>query len=437
MPTAITQRTAGQVLVDIAKLTGDWINEGTATATFAGTNVTDANNERTPIGKANVVKGTYIYIYAGTSAGTAREINDYTTIGVMPWTETATTLDGTSLWVRLRRRPQNFLDAIAAVTRENQRRLAFTRSDDAIVSGSLLGYYGGFEAWPGGAATAPDDWVLAGAGAAVARESTIRGHGDYSVKLTAGGAALGTLTYTVPMRRLRGLDSQSLKLIGMLANTAAADAVVRATTKAGLVAAVNTDRTSTYTTNEWQELKDISDASITLPDRLISLEVQLRAVASAACYFDDIHPISPLVNEYDLPDDLIGFASPWLSLESSFGRRDYVPALMKGRDWFVDERTDTGNPVLRMINRPADGLHLKYEGIWQPAVVTATTTNLEIDSEYLTHAVAARLLQQDVAAGLKQPFQAAYETDKAEDLRAKFPGATFHKPGAFLIRGER
>ena len=216
-----------------------------------------------------------------------------------------------------------------------------------------------------------------------------------------------------------------------------ADAVVRVITKAGLVAAVNTDRTSTYTTDEWQELEDISTASISLPDKLVTLQVQLRAVASAVCYFDDIHLISGSVYEYDLPDDLIGFTSPWLFLESSFGRRDYTPALKRFRDWDVSERTDTGNAILRMFKRPADGLHLQYEGIWQPAIVTAAATNVEIDPEFLAHAVAARLLQQDVAAGRKNPSEAAYATAKAKDLREQFPGATFHIPGAFIFRRER
>ena len=46
---------------------------------------------------------------------------------------------------------------------------------------------GSVESWSAGASAAPDGWVLAGAGAAVAREGTIIKHGLFSAKLTRSG----------------------------------------------------------------------------------------------------------------------------------------------------------------------------------------------------------------------------------------------------------
>lgn len=47
---------------------------------------------------------------------------------------------------------------------------------------------GSFESWSAGAAAAPDAWTLLGAGASVAREATIIRFGEYSAKVTRGGA---------------------------------------------------------------------------------------------------------------------------------------------------------------------------------------------------------------------------------------------------------
>lgn len=45
----------------------------------------------------------------------------------------------------------------------------------------------GFELWTAGDSSAPDDWTLAGASAAVAKESTIKKLGSYSAKVTRAG----------------------------------------------------------------------------------------------------------------------------------------------------------------------------------------------------------------------------------------------------------
>lgn len=46
------------------------------------------------------------------------------------------------------------------------------------------------EDWTGGTSVAPDGWVLAGTGATIARESTIKKVGDYSAKITYGSGNL-------------------------------------------------------------------------------------------------------------------------------------------------------------------------------------------------------------------------------------------------------
>src|SRR3990167_10826397 len=133
MAVAVAQRTLGQVVVRVAELTGDWANQGTATA-GSTTTLTDANNERTPTVRANDITGQYVYVFGGTSSGTAREIITYGTIGVFTWTQTATAPSTDSTWVRLKRRPQLILDAIDAVTRQGAYKQALPYISEAVIT---------------------------------------------------------------------------------------------------------------------------------------------------------------------------------------------------------------------------------------------------------------------------------------------------------------
>lgn len=64
------------------------------------------------------------------------------------------------------------------------------------VSPANLLFNGSFEAWSAGTSAAPDGWILTGAGASIAQESTIKKLGAYSAKLTRAGADC-RITYTV------------------------------------------------------------------------------------------------------------------------------------------------------------------------------------------------------------------------------------------------
>jgi hypothetical protein len=66
---------------------------------------------------------------------------------------------------------------------------------------------GGFEVWTAGPALAPDNWILSGTGAAVAREATTIHDGTYSARLTrtGGGGAANDAYLTQPIHPTKGI----------------------------------------------------------------------------------------------------------------------------------------------------------------------------------------------------------------------------------------
>ncbi len=392
MAVVTPNRTVGNIYRDVARMSGQTLNQGIATA-GATTSLTDAISEQTPTAQAADVTGTFIYVDVGTSAGTAKEINAYT-LGAMVWSGTVVAPDATSTWVRTRCNPQIILEAIAAVQRLYAFRYPQDYLTEAIVTNSLLSPYGAVEEWAGGAAAAPDGWALSGAGAAVARESTIIAQGLYSQKLTAGGGATGVLTYTVPQDVLAMLDGQTITLQGWIAASVAGDVTVRVAYTNSAGTTTNTDWTSTLTTNRWQRLEDITTAGVVLPDPVVAVTVSLRAVASAVVYADDIALLGPNLRIYDVPATLIGI-QPVIEMETAFGSRIYKEVLRNGQAWLtmpVDSTSSQKRRIQFLTDLPS-GRHLRIRGYRASSVVSTTTSNVEMNPEALTLYAAKRVLE--------------------------------------------
>ncbi len=397
MAVAVSPRTLALVVQDVARLTGDHRNSGTATA-GSTTSLTDATRERTPTANANRILGNYLYSTGGTGAGDIHEVTTYT-IGVMTWAVAGTAPTSTTTWTRLSRDPQAILEAIDAVTRRGAWKQAQPYQSLALVTNNLLGYYGSMEEFTSGTTSAPDGWTLGGVGASVAREATVVGQGRYSVALTAVAGAVGTLTRTIPFSLARQLDGASLSLLGLLAENVASDGVVRVTitNNAGAATNASPERTGTLTGNRWQELKDISTASIAVSDPAQTIAVQLSAALSATVYFDDLIVPSPRpLRDYDLPPTFIGL-EPVIMMESGQYTGKFTIPLLYGRNWSVapqDGLAATRTSILRMHQDLPDGLHLLIKGYRAPDVVAATA-NVEPNPEWLALAAAVYILQGD------------------------------------------
>lgn len=401
MAVAVSSRTMGQTIKDCARLTGDLQNEGTATA-GSTTTLTDANNERTPVANTNRMAGQYVFVDGGVGIGDAREVTSYGTIGVFTWIQAvALAPDTTSTWVRLSRRPQAFIDAINAVTRRAAWKQAQPYQSLALVTNNLLQYYGSMEEFSSGTSSAPDGWTLAGAGSSVARSSAAAqvGAGLYSVEVTAGGGAVATLTRTLLYKDIHRLDGGSLRLEGFIAENVAADAVLRVTVTDTAGVATNTDRTGTYTGNRPQELKDISTATIAIPNPVAAIAVQCRSALSAVTYFDDLMLFGgEPIRDYDLPPSFIGI-EPVIMMESGLHTGQYRIPLVHGRNWSIAPQDGLGTTrvgILRMHQDLLDGRHLLIKGYRAPDVLAATSTaGVEPNPEWLALAAAVRILQGD------------------------------------------
>ena len=396
MAVAVAARTLGQVFVRVAQLARLWENQGTATAGTT-TTLTDATNERMPIANKNARVGKFLYVFGGTSIGTIRELIDYATLGIYTWVGAATAPDTTSTWILVKVNPNLILDAIASVTRMGAFLQAQPYVSEAIVTNNLLHHYGAMEEWAAGTSSAPDGWTLGGAGAAVARSTTAIRQGLYSASLTPGAGAAGTLTRTLPNEMLRLLDSQSLTLLGFMANTTAADAIVRVTTTNSAGTATNTDRTSTYASDRLEDLRDISQASISVPDNVVSVAVQLRGIAAAAaCYFDDIILYGPRLYDYDLPATLIGM-EPTIWMETDYGNHRFTLPLVYNHDWHLIKRDGSTARTLHFTKALPSARHLRINGVRAPDVQTTVGSNVEPNPEWLALSAAVNLVRS-------QPF---------------------------------
>lgn len=397
----VTERTLAAVVAEVARLGGWWRNAGTATAGTT-TTLTDATNERTPVTEANSVKGTFLYFTGGTGAGDEHEIHEsgYSTIGVMGWATAGTAPTTSTTYVRMAIRPQLILDAIAEVTRESWRKQAKPYTTEAIVTNNLLMHYGAMEEWAAGASSAPDGFTLGGAGAAVARESTIIAQGLYSAKVTAGAGAVGTLTRTLPRELVSRCKGETLFLLGLIAENVVGDITVRVdVTKTDGTAATGSphDREGTLTGDRWQELEDINATGISIPDPVGSIAVSTRSALSAVTYADDLVLYGPPIYDYDLPATLIGLQTTiWMETDYRSGK--FTIPLRYGDDWKIIKKDGSAARLLHFHRPLPSARHLRIEGYRAPDVITAATSNVEPKPTWLAHAAAVRLVGQ-VGAG--------------------------------------
>jgi hypothetical protein len=398
MAFAFVARTVGETFKEAARLAGYILNEGTTTA-GSTTSATDATNESTPTAQSDEVTGTFFYGVSGDGAGNADEIVTYSTIGVMVWNTAGTSPGTNTKWIRISRRPQIIIDAMADVTRAAAKLQARAYTFEGILTNNLLSHILSGQEWDNGNSSAPTGTTLANAN--IAREGTIVGFGDFSIKLTGSGA-VGTLTRDIPFYALRNLDGQALELLGLMANTTAADGVVRVTMVDKDGTTTTTDFTSTYASNRFEELTDISADFVAAPSDLVSMSVQLRSKNGTNVYFNDIGLYGPILYDYDLPPTMIGaLAEIDLEFQRSFFRagtitRQYIgPALHHGRAWKVIRRDNALTRTLHLTRALPRGLHLRIHGFRAPDVVTATASNVEPNPVWLALATAIHLLEAD------------------------------------------
>lgn len=398
MAQAVAARTVALTVERIAEL-GGWIkNRGVATA-GATTSLTDATKERTPTTEDDEIVSRYIYLTAGTGVGEFHEITSYGTIGVMTWAVAGTAPDTTTDWITLSIDPDKIIKAMARVT-ESAAKLQAIRYDFlGLMTNNLLGYRGGFEEFANGASSAPDGWVLSGASASVAEITTaaLVAHGLSSVGLTSASAE-AILTYTFPPDIVRGLSSHGLRLLGRMAADAAADAQVRVTSKAQGVTAANTNRVGTYTSNEWEELEDISTSPITMPELLVTLEMSFRVITGTnTSYLDHLGLFGPKLDHQDIPATMIG-ADKSVAMNRGYASTIFDQSkLLNPENWEFRTRAGSTQRGIWFKQPLPDARDLIFTAYRAPDVISTATANVEPNPEWLAYAVARNLLTTEVA----------------------------------------
>lgn len=395
MAVGVDNRTLAEVVKEVMRIAGLIVNEGTFTAGTTTTG-TDATNERTPTAQANSLVGQYLYIWEGTGAGDYHEISSYS-IGVFTWAVAGTAPTTTSKWVRVRINPQRVIDAVAEMTRAAWRKQAIPVMHTATVTNSLLEHFGDFEY----GSTTPTGWALAGAGASALRETTNTDadgvpSGVYRTAITAGGGAAATLTFTVEAKYLSLIRGRTLYLQGHILEAVAADGAVRVSYTNSAGSSTDTDRTGTYAGN-WEDLEDIANTGITMPDPVTNLSVQLRIVAGATVRLDDIMLLGPKIYDYALPSGTIGLEDV-IYMEDGYRSKNYSMPLYYGSDWIVRRResapseTKYDNDAIHFKRSLPSGRHLRMATYVAPAVQTTATSNVDPNPVWLAHAAAEYIL---------------------------------------------
>lgn len=394
MAVGVADRTL-QLVVKEALRIGGWIlNEGTSTAGTT-TSLTDASRERTPVAQANSVSGTYLWMFSGDGAGQQSEISSYGTLGVFTWIPALTSPGTNTGWVRCSLRPQRIIDAIDEITRAGWRRQALPYVSEAILTNNLIGYQGAMEEWDAGITSASNGFTLAGAGSSIAR-STTSFYRTYAAQITAGGGAVATLTRGIPSDLMRLINGKSLTLLGGIAANVAADVVVRITVTSAVGTVTTTNRTGTLAGNRWERLADISTATIAIPDPVDTVDVQVRAVASAVVYADDLGLYGPPLYDYEFPPILIGL-NPIILMETAYCNRQFTIPLYYGSDWTIVQQDPLiNNARFLHFNRPLPSArHLRIAGYRAPDVQATMASNVEPNPVWLAMAAAVKVMSQE------------------------------------------
>lgn len=205
MATPVYSQTLGGMAIDLAlTLPGCVIQQGTAdsgsTTSLVDDELVDADDSR--------VLDASIYIGAGGGAGDKRRVSAFSagSDAITPAPNFSGSISSSSTYALLER--WNGYELELCIKRAARRILRFIlveQSDLSIVVGNMI-QNGTVFMWTAGASSAPDNWTLTGASAAIAQETVLAKAGPYSAKLTNGSSQTAALSQSaVATGRGRGL----------------------------------------------------------------------------------------------------------------------------------------------------------------------------------------------------------------------------------------
>ena len=213
---AIDERTAGAMILELARLVGDRITFGTASGGSASTLVDTTvgvsglsrytSNTDEDIISANVI------ILAGPGAGdnVLAATYDGGTKTITPLPDFSASITSSSEYLLTRRfHLQDYLEALRNAARDLRSMKPNPHVKEAVDRSIITGspfQNGTFYLWSGGAAVVPDGWTLSGTNAAVAQESNAKYGGLFSAKVTSNTTNDANLRQSVAAGIFKGMS---------------------------------------------------------------------------------------------------------------------------------------------------------------------------------------------------------------------------------------
>ena len=354
----------------------DLIAIGTATGGGA-TTITDT--DRLAAAEADLYLGAWVYIYEGTGIGQERYVSSSTTGGQLTVPTWTTNPDTTSKYeVHRKYRVDVYNEVIDAAHRSD--RLLHRNIlvyENLLTQGLIKNPL--FNDWANGAALAPDDWTLSGAGAGIARVTDPVRRGVYAAKITNAAATAAALTQD-PVTGYEDGDTVSVK------------AVVHAGTASRVTLKVD-DGESTASSSDAHggtglELLSVTHTiavSDTIPT--VAASVEISAGDAIDAIVDSYYANSPnLLYRYPLDPRLQYVNRVYKSRGNVIADThdlypDYQGQDYEQEDWDVFAN-EAGN-VLEVYNNPGDNFVIGVEGVAYPAMPSADTSELEVNVEIL------------------------------------------------------
>ncbi len=463
MPTPLIAKTAGEATVEVAgRLPQCLVEKTTATAGAAGT-VTLGN---VPI-KADVANDDYFndlwaYIFAGTSAGDERHIDDYA--GATRVATTApnwsSTPDTTSELIICRGfRPSELYRSVEEAIREAAQVLHTPLVDTSLRIGNLL-HNGHFEQWDGPGAVSSgsfirgsDGWKVQGALATGTRESTFARntspYTQHAAKLVSNTTNEAYLEWLIPdWGRRAGL---TVDIKGWVYTTAASR--VRLRVQDGVTGITDMDTGDHSGTPGWEELS-VTGLTVNSAATKLAAECYIEGTAAGAltAYFDDIRLTpSRFLYEHRIPPWFTFLSELWVESGTEGVFDQEVP-----QSWWANILThDDGEPYLWMdpslvggdgSSLPnfdtlggvfTKGRHLLLKGQGYRTDAIAVTTDIERAYQYVVDRATAQVAQTRMGGGSDTArfYAALYDryNQRAERVLARQP--TRRATNSVRVRG--
>mgnify|MGYP005819579167 CR=1 FL=1 len=378
---------------EIARMLGDMVVEGTATA---GTSTTLTDTNALLFETDDDIKGAWLGIDEGVAIGDERPISasSASSDNVTVVDTFSTTPDTTSKYFVTRRwRPQQYLDAVAAAVRRAQRFHLVPLDDIAghidelITLGDILSTDGNgngqMEELTSGV---PDGWTADGnTTSAKDTDADDVKRGTSSYKMTSDGTNLAQIT-------------QAIKYFDRYAGTGLTfKAWMRADTDARALIRID-DGPSTAVTDtgaDGANVWELLEAALTIDEDPTGIDIDCEISSGGAvnANFDDVRLIweGGTIYEYDLPARLVYLSKVEIEVGSNISGspRPNVWTEIPRRAWKVQRGASPKLIFIPEYYTPGRDVHVRLTGQAHPATLTIATPatmyaeTVEADPEYV------------------------------------------------------